>query len=115
MIKRTSGRLLGLLHALSVGDDDLLRSCLVDEVHVPYRRKLVPGVDQALRAVSDAGIAGATISGAGPAIVLIANTEAKAEAGATALQTAFDAADMKIDLLHLRGRDSGAVPGELSS
>jgi homoserine kinase len=112
VIKRTSGRLLGLLHALSVGDDELLKSCMVDEVHVPYRRKLVPGVDQALRAIQEGNIAGATISGAGPALVLITQSEESATVGAKTMQTAFDEAAMPVDILHLRGSRHGAIPDD---
>lgn len=108
--KRTTGRLLGLLHALAVGDEELLRHCLVDEVHVPFRRRLVPGVDQALNAIADADIAGATISGAGPAIVLLTTSEDTAERGQAAMQQAFDGENMAVEILAVRGCDRGALP-----
>ena len=112
VIKRTSGRLLGLLHALSVGDVELLRNCLVDEVHVPYRRKLVPGVNQALRAIEEGTIAGATISGAGPAIVLFTKSEDDAVQSAATLQAAFDEASIPVEILRLRGTQHGAIPDD---
>ena len=109
--KRTTGRLLGLLHALAVGDEALLRQCVVDEVHVPFRRELVPGMDRAIR---DAGATGAavTISGAGPALVAITKTDAIADASADAMQAAFRDARVEAEILRVRPTVHGGLPAD---
>jgi homoserine kinase len=109
VIKRTTGRLLGLLHALAVGDDELLRNCLVDEVHVPFRRTLAPGVDFALGAIEESGIAGATISGAGPALVVLTTKDEVAVQAEAILRTAFESAGVSVDVRTVGGWSSGAL------
>ena len=112
VIKRTSGRLLGLLHALAVGDEKLLHDCLVDEVHVPFRRNIVPGMDQALRAVHESGCGAATISGAGPAIVMITTSAKAAEQGGQLMCQAFEAEGLKASVTTVGTCESGALPQE---
>lgn len=108
--KRTSGRLLGLLHALAVGDEALLRHCLVDEVHVPFRRRLVPGVDRALRALEEAQIGGVTISGAGPALVLLTTQPMVVEQATAVLRDAFTAESIPVEVFTTTPRNQGALP-----
>jgi homoserine kinase len=67
--QRTVGRFAGLLEALATGDEELLRAGMHDEVHVPHRKRLVPGIGESLRAAIDAGAAAATLAGHGPALV----------------------------------------------
>ena len=99
-----------LLHALAVGDDTLLRNCLVDEVHVPFRRSLVPGVDQALARIETDELAGVTISGAGPALVMLTTDEATAAKGAAIMEGAFAEEGMDVEILRIVGCPSGALP-----
>lgn len=110
VIKRTSGRLLGVLHALAVGDEDLLRHCLIDEVHVPFRRNIVPGMDQALRAIDEMGRGGATISGAGPGLVLITTSTEVAQEGGTRMQKAFEDAGLAAKITVVGTSEVGALP-----
>jgi len=110
VIKRTSGRLLGVLHALAVGDQDLLRHCLVDEVHVPFRRNIVPGMNDALRAIEDMGAGGATISGAGPAIVMATTSEKVAREGGAKMQEAFAQAGLTAEITTVGISTTGALP-----
>ncbi|GMA62260.1 homoserine kinase [Alicyclobacillus fastidiosus] len=58
-----------LMLALSTHDLDLLRGGLVDYLHEPYRRPLVPGADEVASAAVDAGAFSVTISGAGPTLL----------------------------------------------
>ncbi len=113
VIKRTIGRMLGLLHALADGDEILLRRCITDEVHVPYRRRLLPGLDEALHAGEEAGAAGVTISGAGPALMALTTDESKAPAIRNAMAHALEKAGAEVQLLTVEASLTGALPAQL--
>ncbi|HLU39577.1 MAG TPA: hypothetical protein VK081_09335 [Planctomycetota bacterium] len=106
---RTSGRVLGVLRALALGDEELLAECIDDEVHVPYRRQAVPGMAQGMRAARAAGAAAATISGAGPALVALTTDPSKCEAIAAAMAAEFAWHGVRSQTLVLRPRDHGAL------
>jgi homoserine kinase len=91
VVQRTAGRAIGLLAALADGDEGLLAPCLVDEVHVPFRMTLVPGMREAMDAARAAGAAGVTISGHGPALIAMTTREALAEDIAKEMEAAFSA------------------------
>jgi homoserine kinase len=112
VVRRTSGRLLGLLHALAVGDDALLGNCLVDEVHVPFRRSLVPGLSEALRKFEAEDIAGVTISGAGPALVMLTTDPQREERAAVNLEAAFREAGINVRMIRTRCCTHGALPDQ---
>ena len=107
---RSTGRVLGLLQALQHGDEELLRDCLHDDVHVPYRRRLVPGMDAALAAGLAAGAAGTTICGHGPALLALTTDGARTDAIANAMIDAFADAGRKATALVLRAAHYGALP-----
>lgn len=91
VITRNTSRLVGLLHALAHGDEDLLGPCLFDEAHVPFRQTLVSGTEKALAAGRECGAAGVTISGHGPSLLALTTDEAKAiEIGETMAQVFRD-------------------------
>jgi homoserine kinase len=108
---RSSGRALGVLHALQHGDEELLRACLVDELHVPYRRRLVPGLGEALDAAVAAGAAGATICGHGPGLIAFTMVAGRTAEIARAMVTAFGAAGRQATTLTLQTAFYGALPG----
>lgn len=58
-----------LMLALTKPDLDLLRGGLVDHLHEPYRRPLVPGADEVTVAAMEAGAYAVTLSGAGPTLL----------------------------------------------
>src|SRR6185503_6080746 len=64
-----AGKAAALAHGLVTGDSGLLRVALDDVLHVPYRRHLVPGYAQVVKAACEAGAFGATLSGSGSAMV----------------------------------------------
>lgn len=111
---RSVGRAIGLLTALGRGDEELLRACLVDEVHVPYRRRLVPGMEGALEAAVGAGAAGATVCGHGPGLVALTRTESRTAAIARAMVAAFAAAGRQATWLTLQTAHYGALPQQPS-
>ena len=73
------GRSAALVCGLASGDEQLLHAALDDLLHVPYRRTLVAGYDAVTVAAMNAGALGATLSGAGSAIVAISPRDAAAQ------------------------------------
>ena len=106
---RTSGRVLGVLRALALGDEDLLGQCIHDEVHVPYRLQVVPGMGKALQAAREAGAAAATISGAGPALIAISGDIDKCDAIGSAMAEEYARHGVSSRTLILRARAQGAL------
>ena len=84
------GRLVALLRGLAEGDPELIRIGVRDELHLPYRMSLIPGVSQALSAGMDAGAWAVTVSGAGSGLIAMCEPDAAA-AVAAAMHDAFDA------------------------
>jgi homoserine kinase len=73
---RATGKSAALAHGLVTGDAALLRIALDDVLHVPYRRHLIPGYDEVVRAARDAGAYGATLSGSGSTLLAVAPQDA---------------------------------------
>jgi homoserine kinase len=57
-----------LVHALREGRKDLLNTAMQDNLHQPYRLKLIPGAEEVIQAAYNAGAYGAALSGAGPSL-----------------------------------------------
>ena len=56
------------VHALHTGNTKLAAECVVDHIAEPYRRKLLPGFDEAKSALLELGALAVGISGSGPTI-----------------------------------------------
>ncbi|WP_110953120.1 homoserine kinase [Anaerosinus massiliensis] len=61
-----------LVGALCKGELEHLRSALDDRIHQPYREKLIPGMQNVLKAAIEQGALGAVLSGAGPCLIAFA-------------------------------------------
>ena len=107
---RNTSRLVGLLAALAKGDEELLGACLFDETHVPFRRKLVPGLEQALAAGKEAGAAGVTISGHGPGVLALTTDEAKTDAIGMAIAEVFHDHSVPTNMMTSRASTTGSLP-----
>jgi homoserine kinase len=57
--------------AVQQGHAEDLRLATQDRLHQPYRRDLVPGLDEIIAAALDAGALGAFLSGAGPSVMAL--------------------------------------------
>jgi homoserine kinase len=57
--------------AFATRDYEKLRGCFVDYLHQPFRKKLVPFLDDTIRSAEKAGALGAFLSGSGSAICAI--------------------------------------------
>jgi homoserine kinase len=80
-----ASRAAALVQGLATGDGALLGAALDDVLHVPFRRARIPGYDAVVAAAQGAGAFGATLSGAGSAILAIAPRERSAAVGAAML------------------------------
>jgi homoserine kinase len=99
------GRAALVVEALRTGDLELLKSAMDDRLHQPYRLKLIPGGEEALRAARQAGAA-AALSGAGPGV--IAFTHRDAAPIAAAMAAAFSQAGVPVRSFSLGIATSGA-------
>ncbi|MDK2888877.1 MAG: homoserine kinase [Thermoanaerobacter sp.] len=68
------GRAALLVAALQQGRLDLLATAMEDRLHQPYRASLVPGMKKVLAAARLAGARGVCLSGAGPSIIALADS-----------------------------------------
>jgi len=57
------------------GDVDMIGCGMMDLLVEPYRKRLIPGYEKVKRAALKAGAAGAAISGAGPAVIAIIDSD----------------------------------------
>jgi len=103
-----ASRAAALVQGLSSGDGALLAAALDDVLHVPFRRARIPGYDAVVTAAQDAGAFGATLSGAGSAIVAIAPRERSAAVG-TAMLAAWRAIGIEAELITCTSPVAGAM------
>ncbi|WP_378127600.1 homoserine kinase [Cohnella boryungensis] len=63
-----------LTAALAAGRLDLLGQAMRDRLHQPYRAALIPGMETILRDATSHGALGAVLSGAGPTLLMLAES-----------------------------------------
>lgn len=74
MISQT-GNIASLIYGLSTSDYDLISRSLNDAVIEPVRSKLITGYNKIKKAAIDAGALGSSISGSGPSLFALSNSE----------------------------------------
>jgi homoserine kinase len=79
--------LLGL--AFAQGRGDLLRIAMNDRIHQPYRAPICPLLPRLLPLAGSHGILGAALSGAGPAVLIVVDSERDLENAAAAIRAAL--------------------------
>jgi homoserine kinase len=79
-----SASLLGL--AFAQGRGDLLRVAMCDRIHQPYRAAICPLLPRLLPLAGQAGILGAALSGAGPAVLVVVDGEGSLAPAAVAIR-----------------------------
>ncbi len=103
-----ASRAAALVQGLSTGDGALLGAALDDVLHVPFRRGRIPGYDAVVAAAQKAGAFGATLSGAGSAILAIAPRERSTAVGA-AMIAAWRAIGIEAELIKGSSPVTGAT------
>ena len=86
-----AGNLAGFVQGVQSGDRALLARCLRDPLVEPHRARLVPGFRNTQAAAMAAGALGCSLSGSGPSIFAVADSEGVAEGVREALQSGFQA------------------------
>jgi homoserine kinase len=79
-VVRQAARLGMLVHALHVGDLQLLGEAIVDDLVEPARAHLIPGFLDAKINALEAGALACTISGAGPTVFALSDSNERAQA-----------------------------------
>ena len=102
-----ASRAAALVQGLATGDGALLGAALDDVLHVPFRRGRIRGYDAVVAAAKRAGAYGATLSGAGSAILAIAPRERSAPVG-VAMIAAWADQGVVADLIECRSPVGGA-------
>jgi len=95
-----------VIQALLEGDMELLGEVMQDRLHQPYRLKLIPGSEAAIRAARESGAAAAVLSGAGPAVIAFGLEDMRS--AAEAMVSAFDQAGLSTRTFNLQVSEIGA-------
>lgn len=106
-VTRQVGNLGALVSALYTSDFALLGRSLQDAVAEPYRKKLIPGFEQARAAAEKGGALGYSISGAGPSVFALCKGRDRAAAVGELMRAAFLAEDVQATLYHSAVNDAG--------
>ena len=75
--------------AFAQGRADLLALAMRDRIHQPYRASICPLLPLVLPLVGSNGIAGAALSGAGPAVLVVVESPDRLETAKAAIRTAL--------------------------
>lgn len=83
------GNVGGLVAGFMMNDEQLVARSLQDVIAEPIRSILIPGFKEVKQAALDAGALGGSISGSGPAMFMLSNSEKIANQVGQAMQQAF--------------------------
>jgi homoserine kinase len=102
-----SAALLGLAFAQARGD--LLPIAMRDRIHQPYREAICPMLPCLLPLAGSNGILGAALSGAGPSVLVIVESEAGVTAASAAIRAAVEGLpepELRVSRLETRGANA---------
>ncbi|HEX6307660.1 MAG TPA: homoserine kinase [Longimicrobiales bacterium] len=111
---RNLGRLAALIHGLANADPTSITLGFTDELHVPYRLPLIRDGTAALRAATDAGAWGVTISGSGSGLIAACSADTE-DAVRRAMTEAFGGEKRGAVGLVLRADMHGAQPRDFGT
>ncbi|MBV6622058.1 MAG: homoserine kinase [Rivularia sp. (in: Bacteria)] len=97
-----------LLRGLETGNQNWLRAALQDKLHQPYRKKLINNYDEINAAALSAGAYGMVISGAGPTLLALTNTD-NSQAVAAAMAYEWQNKGIKAQVQTLQIDNQGAT------
>jgi homoserine kinase len=93
--------------AFAQGRADLLRVAMSDRIHQPYRAPICPLLPILLPLVGAHGILGAALSGAGPSVLVIVDSEANLPQAAAAIRSSLSTPG-QAELVPCRFQSAGA-------
>jgi len=89
---------------------DLVSVAMEDKLHQPYRKKLIPGMDDVFKSAKSAGAYGVCISGSGPTILAVTSAPRASAAGA-AMRKAFSKHKIKSSYVVCDFDNKGIITG----
>lgn len=89
------GNVAALVAGIYQNDVRLMGRALEDKIVEPERAQLIPGYAAAKKAALEAGAAGCSISGSGPSVFALTESEAAANTVGAAMQSAFAALEIQ--------------------
>jgi homoserine kinase len=102
------GNLAALIAGLMQNDYALIGRSLQDVVVEPMRSLLIPGFEEVKQAAIDSGVLGCSISGSGPSIFALADSENVAVNAGLAMQKALNAVGLQGKIYTSRVNTKGA-------
>ncbi|MBD1936675.1 homoserine kinase [Microcoleus sp. FACHB-68] len=96
-----------LLRGLETGTGSWLRAAMQDRIHQPYRQALIAGYEAVFAAALDAGAYGMVISGAGPTLLALVETQL-GESVATAMKAAWAQQGVSAEVMSVKLDTQGA-------
>lgn len=107
------GRALLVIEAFRTGDLSLLGEAMTDQLHQPYRLKLIPGAALAMDAARAAGAAAVALSGAGPSLIAFSSKDEtgipQGDVIGESMKRAFQSAGLNARSFALKVCNDGAV------
>lgn len=94
---RNWSNLGSLVAALAKGDYDLISRSMEDTIVEPLRKSLIPKFDEVKTACLSAGAIGGGISGSGPSIFMISDTQEKAIIVENAMRSVYGRTDIEFN------------------
>lgn len=101
------GNVAGLVSGLYTNDYELIGRSLQDVIIEPVRALLIPGFDTIKKAVMKAGALGCSISGSGPSIFALSNSDEVANRVELVMQQIFKSMDIEVDTFTSRINKQG--------
>ena len=102
-----------LVASLIQGKEKFLSCAFDDALHQPYRKNLVPGMNEVFQAAKNAGALGVALSGAGPCLIAFTTAQKKIENEiATEMVQTFKQHEVKAEALILDLDTRGAFVNE---
>ena len=101
------GRMGLLLRALETNNSEWLSTALEDKLHQPYRQQLITGYTEVKAAAIAAGAYGMVISGAGPTLLALTNSD-RAQAVIQGMSTSWSKLGIKAQVRQLSLDHEGA-------
>jgi homoserine kinase len=93
-----SGNIAGLISALYTSDLKLLGRSLKDVIAEPYRALLIPGFYELREAIQKVGALGSGISGSGPTLFVLSESQEIAESAAKKAEEVYAAIGLGVDI-----------------
>lgn len=87
---KQSANLGSFVMGMYLGDLDLIKRSMIDEIIEPQRKKFIPHFDEVKSAALETGALACSISGAGPAIFCLCKERGEAEEVAKCMQRIYD-------------------------